>query len=170
MRFFPLDLNRWLKKEFERETGFDPESLEVEAASVLGVHHNTDSGAIDILAYLGVNANIEQLAEKIHIEHQLDDEEQEARARGTRWSSESREYRKQELLAEFKRSGHLIASRGAPELQVAGTKNVFVPFTPDEIENFVAKVAASDETVLPEARQVLSGALKAEHGRVPKNL
>jgi hypothetical protein len=162
LRVFELNLSRWAQKEFERETGVEEHFLNVEEGLVVGVHRNIKSGAVDILAYFRVDCTAKEIAKKIHINHQLDIEINIARENGLL----SDEYEKvilNKLESKFEETYSLEKSKGAKEVEVHGTSNLFIRFTPEKINEFFTKAFEKNEKILPEAKQVIDKALEEEY-------
>jgi hypothetical protein len=159
-----INLSRWIEKEFFRETGVNSSYLNLEEKSIVGIHKNGKTGAIDILACFEVNCYAEDIAEELDINHNLSEEESVAHSQGIKWSAEELKKRKNDLKSEFKRSLHLPESRGAFEHEVHRTSNLFIPFEVEEIHNFLKKIDRNNEKMLPEARQAIIKALKLRHG------
>jgi len=160
--YVSLNLNRWVAKEFGREIGIEPGNLE--DSYILGLHRRIDYDAIDILAFCRVKCDSETIAEALYIKPQLSREEGYNLARGIRWSVEDREKRRRELLEEFKSSRHLSGSPGALEREVLGTQNWFVKFTSADMGDFIARRVKPEDILMPEAKQLICEALKAECG------
>lgn len=130
---FEVDLERWAAHEFQREVGVSPGNLE--GLRILGVHRNRLTGALDLLAFLPIQASRDEIAHSLALQRER--KELRSRCRAGEFPKDELEERERRLVEDFQRSGELDHGRGVPEREVRGARNQFVPFTPVEIGRFL---------------------------------
>jgi hypothetical protein len=152
-----VNLDSWAQKELYRETNT---TVNLEEASIFGIHQNKSTKAMDVMAYFHVNMSSEEMYEKMYLNKQLDIE----RARHPKLSHMTDKYwvdRENELKLEFRKNKirRVPNSQGAPEAEVRETDNYFVKL--NEIDRFINEEKdGKKRTFLPEAREVIIQTLK----------